>query len=588
MKDTGLVAIFRILCVVFCFFGGMLLLQLPQSVRAAENSNVWMDFSVDLNLQDPDTLNLPFPIPPDEDQASSPLYMSTPGNITTEVEYNPKTKLYTIYYKVGNVNIRAPKVMNAEEYSSFQFEQSMREYWQQRSGGGKIDRGSGILPKLEVGGESFDRIFGSNVIEIIPEGNAELLFGITSSKTDNPTISEDLRRNTTFDFQSKIQMNVNGTVGEKLRLEINYNTEATFDFENNVTVDYTGFEDEIIQDIEAGNVSLPLPGSLITGSHSLFGLKTQLKFGKLYVTSIFSQQNSETQVMEVKGGAQTKEFDIQADEYEENKHFFLSHYFRDTYNRSLENLPIINSGINITRVEVWVTNKRGAFDDSRDIVAFHDIGENQNNIYASHLFNQVEGGNNPRNTINNLYELMTNDYSGIRNIAEVKQILDQLPDFVGGTDYEKIENDEGRRLIFFGRFAGLAGAINSLWSLGQRLKIQGIENPFQDLKQTHHYPSLEEAKKAVAAAGKKIAEHGLPSVLQPLVIGFTGYGNVSRGAQEIINLLPSIEITPEQLLHDDFKQAPANLIYKVVFRSKDLSKPKDLSLIHISEPTRPY
>ena len=144
-------------------------------------------------------------------------------------------------------------------------------------------------------------------------------------------------------------------------------------------------------------------------------------------------------------------------------------------------------------------------------------------------------------------------------------------------DYEKIENDEGRRLIFFGRFAGLAGAINSLWSLGQRLKIQGIENPFQDLKQSHHYPSLEEAKKAVSAAGKKIAEHGLPSVLQPLVIGFTGYGNVSMGAQEIINLLPSIEISPEQLLHDDFKQAPANLVYKVVFREKDLSKPKDPS-----------
>jgi cell surface protein SprA len=393
--------------------------------------------------QNTDTTKLRYPIPTNtETQASaSPLFLQTPQNITTEVDYNPQTKQYTVYTKVGGINISPPKVMSEAEFRSFQFEQSMRDYWQQRRQGESGARGSGILPRLQVGGETFDRIFGSNVIEIIPQGTAELLFGITGTRTDNPIVSEDLRRNVTFDFQSKIQMNVNGTVGEKLRMEVNYNTEATFDFENNVKVEYTGFEDEIIQKIEAGNVSLPLPGSLITGSHSLFGLKTQLKFGRLTVTSIFSKQNSQNQVIEVRGGAQSKEFEIQADEYEVNRHFFLSHYFRDTYNRSLQNLPIISSGINITRVEVWVTNKRSNFDNSRDIVAFHDIGENQQNIYSPINFSQLLSGAHPRNQINNLYSIMTTPpYSGIRNISDVNLILSNLPNFNGGVDYEKIEN----------------------------------------------------------------------------------------------------------------------------------------------------
>ena len=390
----------------------------------------------------PDTTNLRYPIPDNKvgEGADSPLFMSDPQNLNIEVEYNAETKHYTVYYKIGNVSVRPPKVMSEEEYREFKFEQSMREYWQQRRQGETSSRGSGILPRLEVGGETFDRIFGSNVIEIIPQGNAELLFGITGSNTENPTIAEDYKKNFTFDFKSKIQMNVNGTVGEKLRMDINYDTDATFDFENNVKLEYTGFEDEIIQKIEAGNVSLPLPGTLITGSSSLFGLKTQLKFGKLTVTSIFSKQNSETQVMEVKGGAQTKEFDIQVDEYEVNKHFFLAHYFRDTYNRSLQNLPVVNSGINITRVEVWVTNKRGNFDDSRDVVAFNDLGENQANIYADHFFSQEEGGNQPRNALNSMYRRLTSEFVGIRNISEVNTVLSQIPNFTGGVDYEKIEN----------------------------------------------------------------------------------------------------------------------------------------------------
>ncbi len=400
-----------------------------------------------LLFQTPDSVVLPFPIPSGDGQGdgeapSSPLFLQPPQNITTTVVYDPVAKIYTVYYKVGDINIRPPQAMSEDEYRRFQFEQSMREYWQQRQKGETSARGSGILPRLQVGGETFDRVFGSNVIEIIPQGTAELIFGVTHTKTDNPNIAEDLRSNVTFDFKSKIQMNVDGTVGEKLKMSVNYNTEATFDFEQNVKVEYTGFEDEIIQKIEAGNVSLPLPGSLITGSHSLFGLKTQLKFGKLTVTSIFSKQDGQTQVMEVRGGAQIKDFEIQADEYEANKHFFLSHYFRDTYNQSLQNLPIVNSGINITRIEVWITNKQSNFENSRDIVAFHDIGENQHNIFANQIFSQTTGGDNPTNNRNNLYEWMTTTYQGVRDVSNIGNVLSPLTSqgFIGGRDYETLEN----------------------------------------------------------------------------------------------------------------------------------------------------
>lgn len=397
------------------------------------------DFSETLT----DSISLPFPIPQDEDmQGSSPLFMPLMQNVTPEVVYDPVSKTYTLYYKIGDINIRPPRVMSEEEYRQHQFEQSMREYWQEKQRGESGARGSGILPSLQVGGETFDRIFGSNVIEITPQGSAEMLFGITSSRTDNTDIPEDMRKNITFDFKPKIQMNVSGTVGEKLRMEIDYNTEATFDFENNVKLEYTGFEDEIIQKIEAGHVSLPLPGTLISGSHSLFGLKTQLKFGRLTVTSIFSKQNSQSQAIEVRGGAQTREFEIQADEYEANKHFFISHYFRDNYNRALQNLPIINSGVSITRIEVWITNKRNNFEETRDVIAFHDLGENQKNIHADHLFAQQYGGpnENPDNDLNNLYAQMIGPYVGIRNVGNASQILAGLAGFDGGVDYVKLSN----------------------------------------------------------------------------------------------------------------------------------------------------
>ena len=306
----------------------------------------------------------------------SPLYLSYPSNIKTTIEYNPDNREYDIFEKIGDIDFRSPSYMTFEEFKESQFKKSTQDYWKKKSNEESLtQRKNGFAPRLYVGGEAFNRIFGGNTIDIRPQGSAALSFGLNISRYDNPTLPERQRRNTTFDFKERIQMNVIGNIGEKLKITTNYNTEASFDFENQIKLEYTGYEDEIIQKLEAGNVSLPLNTQLIQGSQSLFGLKTQLKFGKLTVTSILTQQKGKASNIEVKGGATTTNFDISADQYEANKHYFLANYFKDTYDNALKDLPFINSTANITRLEVWVTNKNNSTDNTRTIVGFSDLAE---------------------------------------------------------------------------------------------------------------------------------------------------------------------------------------------------------------------
>ena len=222
-----------------------------------------------------------------------------------------------------------------------------------------------------------------------------------------------LRTATMFKVKEKIIMNVAGSIGTKMAMDISYNTEATFDFENQTKLEYAGEEDEIIKKIEAGNVSMPLPGSLISGSQSLFGLKTELQFGKLTLTSVFSQQRGESSVISVEGGAQLQDYSVTIDDYDANKHFFLSDYFRDNYNRALSRLPIITSEVSITKMEIWVTNKTTNFDDARNIVATTDLAEYDP---KADLWKRdpSQVGEFPRNALNNAYKELTTTYSDIR------------------------------------------------------------------------------------------------------------------------------------------------------------------------------
>lgn len=405
-----------------------------------------LDRLQDPSLQDSIDLKYPFkedPVMPFSDAGRiSPLFLKNPSNVSSEIIYDPETNSYIFSEKVGRLNYRPSTYMTFDEYRQFEMNEAKRDYWQQRRLGESTGSGSSFIPSFNIGGEAFDKVFGTNTINIIPQGSAELIFGFNLSRIDNPTLSEKLRKTPSFTFEEKIQMNVTGSIGDKMKLGLSYNTEATFEFENKTKIEYAGKEDEIIKKIEAGNVALPLTGSLITGSQSLFGLKTELQFGKLTVTSIFSQQEGETSVIDVQGGAQLSEFEIRVDDYDANRHFFLSQYFKDNYDRALQNLPVINTGINITKIEVWVTNKTSNFEYSRNVVAFMDLAEGESNIYSDY-FTQTPGerGSNPRNELNSQYNTMTTTYNGIRDINLVTSTLQGvIPNFLDGQDYEKVEN----------------------------------------------------------------------------------------------------------------------------------------------------
>lgn len=373
---------------------------------------------------------------------SGGLMLNNPSNINTSVDYDPTTGNYNINQTMGGMNYRPPTYMDSEEYQDYLFRKQTKSYWQSRSHAESQNnqQGSTAIPKLHVGGEIFDRIFGGNTVDIRPNGSAELIFAYKGTKTENPAIPVRQRKVNTFDFDMKIQLNVIGKIGDKLKLTTSYNTEATFDYENQMKLEYTGYEDEIIKKIEAGNVNLPLNGSLITGSQTLFGVKTQLQFGRLTVTGIVSQQKGKKSEVEVTGGAQTNKFEVNGDNYEANRHYFLAQYFRDHYNEALRTLPFINSQVNINRVEVWVSNTNSSTIDVRDVVAFSELGEGNPHIPATtpqYIVDLPPSDSLPYNNQNSLYGLLDSTY---RNVSTVTTLLNN--NFTGtmqqGTAYEKL------------------------------------------------------------------------------------------------------------------------------------------------------
>ncbi|MBL4656944.1 MAG: cell surface protein SprA, partial [Flavobacteriales bacterium] len=375
----------------------------------------------------------------------NPLFLNNPSNIESNIEYDPETGQYNVTQTMGEDDYRNPTYMTFDEYNDYDLDKALKEYWYQKAKAESFESERTNSPKLQLGGK--DGFFGKNAVDIRPQGSAELTFAIKTNKTDNPALPEKTRKTTTFDFDEKIQMSVTGSIGDKLQLTTNYNTEATFDFENRMKLEYSGDEDEIIKKIEAGNVSLPLSGSLITGSQTLFGIKSKMQFGKLMVTSVFSQEKGKKSEIDVKGGAQTSEFIVKADQYEENKHFFLAEYFKDNYEAALANLPLINSGINITKVQVWVTSRLGQTNNTRNIVAFMGLGE-RDTAYLDNMdfiglgpvgIFPSASPYNPDSGSNNLMDRLITEFSDVRDINKVNATLAQTP-LVAAQDYEKVES----------------------------------------------------------------------------------------------------------------------------------------------------
>jgi cell surface protein SprA len=386
-------------------------------------------------------VELPFPI---TDQPSPNLKqdghfsLNLPSNIKTEIRYNPKTGMYDVYQKIGDTFYRYPISMNRQQYLDYLNEKALNDRifeMNQDDNQASTD----LIPALKVGGKGFDNIFGGDEISIRPQGSAELRFGVNVSLYKNPALPIKQQRVTTFDFQQNIQLNLVGQIGDKLKIEIAQNTQATFNFKNQVKIGFTGYEDDIIQKIEAGNVSLPLNTTLIQGSQSLFGIRTDLKFGRLTIQSILSQQKGKRQEINVAGGAQVQDFEVSADNYEANKHYFLNFYHREHYDEAMSTMPYVNSGVSITKIEVWVTNKINRVENTRNIIGFTDLGENK----PEYLENPgpVSTPNTlqdlPDNEANTLYNEMKNNPT-IRGFSNAVSAL--TPNYNQSVDYEKVEN----------------------------------------------------------------------------------------------------------------------------------------------------
>ena len=368
--------------------------------------------------------------------STSPLLLGQPSNLQLNVELDDSLQEYRITEKIGDINYRPPSRMSLREYSEWQQREAIRSYWRAKSSGldgESVVSSNRLIPKLYIS-PMFDRIFGGNYVDIQPNGNVSLKFGARFNRNENPSIPLSQQRTGDFDFEQNISLNLVGQIGEKMRLNFNWDNNANFDFENNMKLDYTGYDEEIVRKVEAGNVSLPLNNSLITGAQNLFGIKTQLQFGRLGVTTIASSVRGTNDEVVVQNGAQNRPFSIKVDEYDNNRHFFLSQFFRGRYNESLKNLPLVNSGIVIRRLELYVTNSNRSTENLRNMVAYMDLGE------ADPFRNQFESGRPATapadNAANALYSQVARNNTA-RDNSQVDTYLNSMG-LQKGVDFEHV------------------------------------------------------------------------------------------------------------------------------------------------------
>ena len=372
------------------------------------------------------------------DLYQSPLDLKRPDNMKYDVVYNDTLNRFVIGNRMGNTWLSAPIMLTPEEYNSWTEMNERSAFFRKKND--EIYQAKG-KEKFDFSDMHFDlgpaeKIFGPGGIRVRTQGSAELKLGMNKKSIDNPSLPIRNRKTTMMNFDEKINLNVNGKVGDKVNMNLNYNTDATLDYDaQNMKLKYDGKEDEIIKLVEAGNVSFPSNSSLIKGASSLFGVRTDMQFGKLKLQMVASQKKSASKSVSSRGGVQLTPFEINVADYEENRHFFLSRYFRNHYDEWMQKLPNLVTGITINRVEIWVTNKSGTTANTRNIVALTDLGE------ASKISNPMwtATGQVPSNRANTEYQAMTTQYVAARDIDQAAATLEGAG-LVGGADFEKLES----------------------------------------------------------------------------------------------------------------------------------------------------
>ncbi|MGB0185681.1 MAG: cell surface protein SprA, partial [Flavobacteriaceae bacterium] len=378
-------------CAVALFFSFSSILWAQQTPTVRDSTSTTFSFS-DINAPDP-------------------------SSIVNQYTYDPITDRYYYTSKVGDFNIKYPVILTPKEFQALIQKENLKNYYKEKLDAfdgkkeGAEDAKKNLIPDLYVNSKFFETIFGGNVISVVPQGSVEMDLGVMYTKQENPAFSPRNQSNFTFDFDQRISLSMMGKVGTRLQVNANYDTQSTFDFQNLIKLEfdptaavleeisknetigkglskandlkdktqgfknYSGNDDTILKKLEVGNVSMPLNSSLIRGAQSLFGVKAQLQFGKTTITGVFSEQQSETRSIVAQGGGTLQEFDFFGLDYDENRHFFLAQYFRDHYDEALANYPFINSQVQITRIEVWVTNRTNQTENVRNVLALQDLGE---------------------------------------------------------------------------------------------------------------------------------------------------------------------------------------------------------------------
>ena len=431
------------------------------------------------------------------------IKLQNPKSIIDAYTYDPNTDRYIYTKTFDGFNINYPIILTPKEYEELVMRESMRDYFKKKMDAidgkkeGSEEEKKNLLPKYYVNSSFFETVFGSNTIEVKPTGSVELDLGLRYSKQDNPSLSPRNRSTTTFDFNQRISMSLMGKIGTRVNINANYDTQSTFAFQNLIKLSYNpsssklgqainkakdiknnplgsatqqvndaSTDDSIIKNIEVGNVNMPLNSTLIRGAQSLFGVKTQLQFGKTTITGVFSEQKSQTRSVTSEGGGTIQNFELFALDYDADRHFFLSQYFRNRYDKALKQYPLIDSRVQITRVEVWVTNRQNRItttnNNLRNIIALQDLGEARlidpstltllpdNQVVAidpadiSGFF--LAPNDTPSKNSNNKYDPSliptSSGYlnSNIREIATSNSGFNNTVATLEGTDYAKLEN----------------------------------------------------------------------------------------------------------------------------------------------------
>jgi cell surface protein SprA len=394
-----------------------------------------------------DTLQFPIENAVDPTQTRPQSFdLGDPSSMNQTIVYDPVTGTYVFRETIGSseLNFRNPSMMTLEEYLDYESKKSQSRNWKEKIQEQTAESRPFEFP-INVGSKLFGNIFGSEQITIRPAGSVELSFGVNSSRYDNPIMPVKQRKITRFDFQQQIQLNLVGQIGTKLKIGTSYNTQAAFDFDNISKLEYTGNEDQVLQKIALGNVSMPLPTSLIQGSQTLFGIQTKLKFGRATVDLIAASSKGKRQEINIAGKAQIQTFELGADNYEANRHYFVNLFHREQYDESMATLPIVSSGVNITRMEVWLTNKTNNTDNTRNIIAFADLGEAKSTNCQGNpgVFSAVEL---PDNTANGLYAWAADgagnpEIRAFSNAVNTLSIQTTAPGpFEQAVHYEKVQN----------------------------------------------------------------------------------------------------------------------------------------------------